>query len=123
MLDCFRKCLNTGLDIFVLADMNINTSPLSSHNADYNLTSLNDTYMEFKISCGLVQMNKDLTRYASNQRPTLSDHVLTNRPSIIKNIFTKTNIISDHCHIITEISVKPYVERGSGIGQIALSKI
>ena len=110
MLDIFKKCLDAGLDVFVFADININTSPESSHNSDYNITSLNDSYMEFKITSGLVQLNKEFTRYASNSRPTLLDHILTNRPSLVKKIVTKTNTISDHCHILTEISLTPHVE-------------
>ena len=110
MLDSFKRCLDTGLDVFVFADMNINTSPASSHNHDFNITSLNDMYMDFKINNGLAQVNKELTRYASHQRPTLLDHILTNRPSLCKNFLTKTNTISDHCDLLTEISVKPSVE-------------
>ena len=102
MLDSFKKCLDTGLDVFVFADININTSPESSHNTDYNILSLNDEYMEFKISSGLVQINKEFNRYASNASPTLLDHILTNRPSLIAKVITKTNSISEHCCFLTE---------------------
>ena len=104
-----KKCLDTGLDVFVFADININTSPESSHNAGFNITSLNETYMEFKISKSFVQINKEFTRYASNSKPTLIDHILTNRPSLVKKVLTKTNSISDHCHILTETTVKQHV--------------
>ena len=110
MLQTFKKCLDTGLDVFVVGDININTSPESSHNFDFNITALNDIYMDFKISTGLIQINKEFTRYASNSSPTILDHILTNRPSLIKKIVTKVNSISDHCHILTEITSKPSVE-------------
>ena len=86
MLDTFKRCLDTGLDVFVFTDININTSPESSHNSDFNIMSLNDTYMEFKISAGIVQVNKELTRYVSSSKPTLLDHILANRPSLIKKL-------------------------------------
>ena len=90
MLETFKKCLDTGLDVFIFGDININTSPESSHNNDFNITSLNDQYMDFKISSSLVQVNKEFTRYTSNTRPTLLDHILSNRPSLVKKIVTKT---------------------------------
>ena len=86
LLECFKKALNTGLDVFIFSDININTSPKSSHNNDYNITSLNDRYMEFKITQRVVQLNKEFTRYASNQRPALPDHILSNKPSLVKKI-------------------------------------
>ena len=64
-------------------------------------------YINFKIDFGMVQVNTELTRYAPHQEPSLVDHVLTNRPSLISNIKTIPNIISNHCSIISHLSSSP----------------
>ena len=52
-------------------------------------------------------MNSEFTRYASHQDPSTIDHILTNRPLLLSNKTTETNIISDHCSLILKYNFKP----------------
>ena len=95
-LESIKKALALKLKLIIMHDVNIDTS-CSNHNSVYNVKCLYDQYIEFLAENELLILNKKITRFSSHQKPSCIDHVITNAPSLLSEVQTKTNSISDHC--------------------------
>ena len=63
--------------------------------------------MDTILNQSFVIHNKEFTRYAPHQKPSIIDHVISNCPHLIDPIDTKVTCISDHCSLTFNVRAKP----------------
>ena len=82
-----------------MGDINIDMSEDVDQALINRTTQTLPIYQEIMEENGLVILNKEKTRYAKNEKPSLIDHISTNMVNQIDNISTDKQPISDHCMV------------------------
>ena len=85
----------------------MDTNERVDYNLRYNSKALFEAWHTNLVDNGLVYLNKEFTRYAPHQPPSIIDHIVTNRPAKISQIQTKPTMIADHCALIFHYYTKP----------------
>ena len=97
----WEKALDTGLEVHVLGDMNINhcnwtDQSLPKTNQSNRLRSLIDALFSRILPHGVSQLVTGPTRHFPGQKSTGLDHYYTNRPDKLSNVQTQHCGGSDH---------------------------
>ena len=97
----WERALNTGLEVHVLGDMNINhlnwtDQSLPSSNQTHRLRSLVAALFSRIFPHGVSQLVKVATRHFPGQRSTGLDHYYTNRPDKLSDVQAQHCGGSDH---------------------------
>ena len=100
-LDQWERALDTGLEVMVVGDCNINHCNWSDQNlsADNQTTRLGSLIQELFtriLSRGVYQLVQGPTRHWPNQPSTGIDHFFSNKPDRISSIDTRVWGGSDH---------------------------
>ena len=97
----WERALNTGLEVHVLGDLNINhcnwtDQSISSNNQTSRLRPLIDALFSQIFPLGVTQCVKGPTRHWPNQPPSGLDHYYTNRPDKLSAVEAQFRGGSDH---------------------------
>ena len=100
-LDQWQRALDSGLEVHVLGDMNLNhcnwnDQTLSSSNQTYRLRSLISALFSRCFPYGVSQLVSGPTRHFPGQTPTGLDHYYTNKPEKVSEVQTQHCGGSDH---------------------------
>ena len=90
-----------------MEDTNIDTNERVDYNIRYNSKALFEGWHTNLVDNDLVYLNKEFTRYAPHQPPSIIDHMVNNRPAKISQIQTKPTMIADHCALIFHYYTNP----------------
>ena len=96
--------------IILMGDINIDMSEDVDQELISRTTQTLPIYQEIMEENGLVILNKDKTRYAKNEKPSLIDHITTNMVNQIDNISTDKQPISDHCMVTFNLHSSEQIE-------------
>ena len=116
-LSQWEKASNSGLEIIVMGDMNVNhlnwlnTEQQGVSNQTRKLRPLIEELFSRIIPLGFSQMVKVATRHFPGRISTGLDHVFTNMPAKIQEIQTFHWGGSDHMLVVAVRKAKSYVEQ------------
>ena len=96
--------------IILMGDINIDMSEDVDQALISRTTQTLPIYQEIMEENGLIILNKDKTRYAKNEKPSLIDHITTNMVNQIDNISTEKQPISDHCMVTFNLHSSEQIE-------------
>ena len=100
-LDQWQKALDTGLEVHVLGDMNLNhcdwvNQNLTCTNQSYRLRSLIQALFSRILPQGVSQLVRGPTRHFPGHESSGLDHYYTNRPEKMSQVQTQYCGSSDH---------------------------
>ena len=101
LLDQWERALDTGMEVHLLEDLNINhcnwtSLNLPSSNQTYKLKTLIQALFTRILPQGVSQMVIDPTRYWPGQEPSGLDHYFTNKPAKLSPLHKPNWGGSDH---------------------------
>ena len=106
MINVWNNVLKKGKPTMILGDLNIDRIENNDPKRRQDLKNLIPLLETFQVDNNIVLINKKPSRFRINQRPTLLDLVLTNKPELISETKNICNHCSEHDGIFNIIQCK-----------------
>ena len=106
MITLWTNVSNLGLPTTILGDINVDRLEENDPKSRADLKNLIPKLKTFQNDKNFSSMNTKATRYRVNQRPTLLDLIITNKPETISNIKNVSNHCSEHMGVICTVKIE-----------------
>ena len=107
LIKVWTNTINLGNPTFICGDINVDRFEANDPMRRSDLRNLIPLISDFQSTNNVVLVNSKPTRFRQNQRPTLIDLIMTNKPDLIKDHKNIINHCSEHFGVKCEIKAVP----------------